>query len=433
MDFLPQVQSAYGWNVPQASAELTIPYANFLPVPGTEGAVQQFIDPATGGVRFATRAGNSRFGAGGGAINVNPALASMSNVRLNIPGAPAPEMGSPVWGVYNNPGALWNIYDTNPLTGWSPGTGSASNFANVFEDLAPLAMFAAAPLAGWALGPAGAAGGAAGAEAGAGAAAGAGLGTDIAADVALFGPEAGLVTYGAGVAPLTAAEIADLSAMLGTGAGAGGSVAGDISLEAGGAEGMGLESMYPAAMAAPGGGGLSMGDLLSILATNGGAGVGAAGPVLGPVGTALSLGSSAAGLAGALGLLSMGKKAKNQPPFDPLGYGPRSQWLTQLQQLTANPGMITSMPGYEAGMQAVTRNMAAQGYLGSGNMMAAMAKYGGDFYSQEVQRLAGLAGAQFAPQPQQDYSAAINAYMGGMGLTSSALAALGRLAARKGW
>ena len=49
-------------------------------------------------------------------------------------------------------------------------------------------------------------------------------------------------------------------------------------------------------------------------------------------------------------------------------------------------------------MQAVQRSMAAQGYQGSGNMMAAMAKYGGDFYGQEVNRLASLGGANISPQ-----------------------------------
>ena len=55
------------------------------------------------------------------------------------------------------------------------------------------------------------------------------------------------------------------------------------------------------------------------------------------------------------------------------------------------------MPGYEAGLDAVTRKMASQGYLGSGNMMAALQKYGGDFFNAETARLGNLAGAQFGP------------------------------------
>jgi hypothetical protein len=47
----------------------------------------------------------------------------------------------------------------------------------------------------------------------------------------------------------------------------------------------------------------------------------------------------------------------------------------------------------EAGMQAVQRSMAAQGYQGSGNMAAALQKYGMDHYSQTMQANASAAWA----------------------------------------
>ena len=39
----------------------------------------------------------------------------------------------------------------------------------------------------------------------------------------------------------------------------------------------------------------------------------------------------------------------------------QAQYGQQLQALMANPGSVTGMPGYEAGMEAVRRSMAAQG------------------------------------------------------------------------
>ena len=71
----------------------------------------------------------------------------------------------------------------------------------------------------------------------------------------------------------------------------------------------------------------------------------------------------------------------------------QQQYSQQLQQLMANPGSITSMPGYESGMEAVRRSMAAQGYQGSGNMMGALQNQGGAFYQQQLSNLAQLQGS----------------------------------------
>lgn len=83
---------------------------------------------------------------------------------------------------------------------------------------------------------------------------------------------------------------------------------------------------------------------------------------------------------------------------DPWGAsGGRAQASGQLQQLLADPNYVTQLPGYQAGLQAVQRSLASQGYLASGNMMAALQKYGGDFYNNAVNQLGGLAGAGVNP------------------------------------
>lgn len=87
------------------------------------------------------------------------------------------------------------------------------------------------------------------------------------------------------------------------------------------------------------------------------------------------------------------RASQQQDPFGPQ----RAQYQAQLQQLMKDPGGVTQLPGYEAGLQAVTRKMASQGYVGSGNMMASLQQYGGQFYDQAVQRLMALSGANITP------------------------------------
>ncbi len=81
---------------------------------------------------------------------------------------------------------------------------------------------------------------------------------------------------------------------------------------------------------------------------------------------------------------------------DPFGQY-RDQYAQQMQRLMQDPAYLQQMPGYKAGLQAVERRMAAQGYNGSGNMMAALAQYGGDFYNQTMAQLGGFAGAGVNP------------------------------------
>lgn len=107
-----------------------------------------------------------------------------------------------------------------------------------------------------------------------------------------------------------------------------------------------------------------------------------------------------------------------QDPFGPY----RGQYATQLSQLMADPSKITTYPGYEAGLEGVNRGMAASGYLGSGNQMAALQKYAGDFYNNAVAQLGGLAGATFAPTGG---SMLLQGNMNAANLASSSLGTLG--------
>lgn len=110
----------------------------------------------------------------------------------------------------------------------------------------------------------------------------------------------------------------------------------------------------------------------------------------GPLSTAMNLGSGLYGLKTASDLKALSKTASG---FDP----ERAQYAAQLRDLNANPASIVDRPNFRAGESAVVNRMKAQGYLGSGNMADAVAKYGSDFFTSESNRLAQLAGAQFTP------------------------------------
>lgn len=107
-----------------------------------------------------------------------------------------------------------------------------------------------------------------------------------------------------------------------------------------------------------------------------------------PVAAMMNIGSGLYGLHQASGMEA------RMSPFDQFraGYGGRLQALER-----GAPMDISSMPGYKAGLQAVERRMAAQGYTGSGNAMSAIGNFGNDFMQQEMQRLAVLGGAGAAP------------------------------------
>ena len=140
-----------------------------------------------------------------------------------------------------------------------------------------------------------------------------------------------------------------------------------------------------------------------------------------PWGSAGNMMTMGSGLYGMYQSEQMQKQAQQaQQQADP--FGPyRAQYAQQMQALTADPSKITQQPGYQAGLDAVQRSMAAQGYTGSGNMMAALSKYGGDFYNQTMQMYSNLAGAQFNPAAgaqlgMQGQSNSTNLMMNSLGL-----------------
>lgn len=98
-------------------------------------------------------------------------------------------------------------------------------------------------------------------------------------------------------------------------------------------------------------------------------------------------------LSGLYGLKLANDAADKSDPFGPY----RKGYADKLQALEANPGLLQNTPGYLAGQDTIKRQMASKGYLGSGNMSAALMRYSGDAYQQEAGRLAQLAGAGIAP------------------------------------
>lgn len=98
-------------------------------------------------------------------------------------------------------------------------------------------------------------------------------------------------------------------------------------------------------------------------------------------------------LSGLYGLKLAGDAAEKSDPFG----SQRPYYIQRLRDLEANPGLIQGRPGYFAGRDSVQRQLASKGYLGSGNQAGALMRYSGDFYTQEANRLAGLAGAPIAP------------------------------------
>ena len=142
----------------------------------------------------------------------------------------------------------------------------------------------------------------------------------------------------------------------------------------------------------------------------------------GSPGNLMSMGSGIYGMYQSEQLRKMAEMARTQA--DPWGAsGGRDLAGGQLQGLMRDPSSITKLPGYEAGLQAVQRSMAAQGYQGSGNMMAAISKYGGDFYNKAISQLGELAGAGVNPGTASQIG--ITGQIGANDLASRSLATLG--------
>ena len=170
------------------------------------------------------------------------------------------------------------------------------------------------------------------------------------------------------------------------------------------------------------GNGVTGGDIMNLIKANGISALGGSTGAMpwGSPGNLLTMGSGIYGLINAEQLKKQASLLQQQA--DPFGQY-RSQYAGQLSALEANPSSITTLPGYQAGMDAVTRSMGSQGYQGSGNMAAALQQYGGNFYNQEVQTLSGLAGANLNPAAAGQL--ALTGTLGANQLTGQSLASLG--------
>ena len=78
-----------------------------------------------------------------------------------------------------------------------------------------------------------------------------------------------------------------------------------------------------------------------------------------------------------------------------------------------NPANVSSIPGYQAGLDAVQARMAQQGYTGGSNAITAMSKYGTDAYNQYVQQQ--FAGASGQGQAGVGQIGSLALLLGGMG------------------
>lgn len=75
----------------------------------------------------------------------------------------------------------------------------------------------------------------------------------------------------------------------------------------------------------------------------------------------------------------------------------RPKYAEQLDKLMSDPSSITKTPEYKARLDAAARQMAAQGYTGSGNAIIEAANAGGAAYQQAFQNLGQLSGAGVTP------------------------------------
>jgi hypothetical protein len=79
-------------------------------------------------------------------------------------------------------------------------------------------------------------------------------------------------------------------------------------------------------------------------------------------------------------------------------YAPyRADAAERLNALVKDPSSIQDTPEYQARMQASTRQLAAQGYTGSGNAIVEAADAGAAVYQQAFDNLSRLSGANVAP------------------------------------
>ena len=75
----------------------------------------------------------------------------------------------------------------------------------------------------------------------------------------------------------------------------------------------------------------------------------------------------------------------------------RPEMAKKLNALVEDPSSITETPEYKARLEAAARQLAAQGYTGSGNAVIEAANAGGAAYQQAFENLSMLSGAGASP------------------------------------
>lgn len=75
----------------------------------------------------------------------------------------------------------------------------------------------------------------------------------------------------------------------------------------------------------------------------------------------------------------------------------RPEYAKKLDSLMSDPSSIQGTPEYKARLDAAARQLASQGYTGSGNAILEAANAGGQAYQQAFENLAMLSGANVAP------------------------------------
>ena len=122
-------------------------------------------------------------------------------------------------------------------------------------------------------------------------------------------------------------------------------------------------------------------------------------------------------------------------------FGEQQQYAKQLAALISDPSSVSSLPGYQfqlsQGSEAVARQMAASGYLGSGNEATALTQFGqglaSSFYGQQANLLASLAGLTAPSSPSQLTGAATGASQNSFSQLMTLLGQAGLFAGRGGF
>lgn len=85
----------------------------------------------------------------------------------------------------------------------------------------------------------------------------------------------------------------------------------------------------------------------------------------------------------------------------------RPKYAEKLNELMTDPSKIQDTPEYKARIQAVQRQLSAQGYTGSGNALVEAANAGASVYQQAFENLSQLSGAGVAPGGGYDTAAGL--------------------------